>query len=147
MITAILAAAAVTVAPVPPEKAGQVHQAGPLATDIALGARGAAKFAPFVIGTKAQLDANLLDFPTARFRGVTIGYRDGKRVMCGFYNARNRMGAYVGWQPFYAFGVDYPELHLLDDDNPTTYGYRYHCGGLTAWLAGDYSTIIGATGQ
>lgn len=42
------------------------------------------------------LDGALFDYPTARFREVTAN----EIVVCGRLNAKNRMGAYSGWQDF-----------------------------------------------
>jgi hypothetical protein len=60
------------------------------------------------------LDAQLFDYPTARFRDVRVtanpvaeaesGRTSGH--LCGYVNSKNRMGAYVGWQQFLATGTD-----------------------------------------
>lgn len=49
-----------------------------------------------------QFDAELFDYPTARFRTVIAAYpHDAKGArLCGFVNSKNRMGAYTGWVPF-----------------------------------------------
>lgn len=54
---------------------------------------------------RKKLDAMLLDYPSARFRDVhihvdpEIGAKGAR--FCGFANSKNRMGAYVGWTPFF----------------------------------------------
>lgn len=51
---------------------------------------------------RRALDDQLLDFRSARFRDVTgNGY-----VLCGKVNAKNRVGAYIGWMPFAAVWRD-----------------------------------------
>jgi hypothetical protein len=52
----------------------------------------------------AELNRNLNDYPTARFRDVTGHYVDyqGDRYfyLCGFLNLKNRFGGYRGWTEF-----------------------------------------------
>lgn len=56
---------------------------------------------------RQALDANLMDYPSARFRDV----RGNAFVICGFVNAKNRLGAYTGWKRFaWLGGVDRPRL-------------------------------------
>jgi len=64
---------------------------------------------------RAQFDATLLDYPSARFREVRVttnpvadaeSGRKGPGYLCGFVNSKNRMGAYVGWQRFMATADD-----------------------------------------
>lgn len=51
-----------------------------------------------VRSARSAFDEQLLDFPSARFKDVTgNGY-----VLCGQVNAKNRVGAYIGWTPFAA---------------------------------------------
>ena len=45
---------------------------------------------------RRALDAQLLDYPSARFRDV----RGNDRYICGFVNAKNRLGAFSGWSRF-----------------------------------------------
>jgi len=47
---------------------------------------------------RKALDVRLIDLPSARFRDVHAT----EGVVCGYVNARNRMGGYAGWQPFVA---------------------------------------------
>lgn len=59
---------------------------------------------------RRALDETLLDFPSARFRDV----RGNGFVLCGFVNAKNRMGAYSGWSRFaWLAGSQSPRL-LMD---------------------------------
>lgn len=60
------------------------------------------KYAPFV---KAAKDAVVRDFhdpASAQWRDLFISHapKEGP-VLCGEVNAKNRMGAYVGYRPFY----------------------------------------------
>lgn len=52
---------------------------------------------------RSALDRDLYDSQSARFRDVQVG-RDPKpgdlRFACGQVNAKNLMGAYVGYRPF-----------------------------------------------
>ncbi len=70
-----------------------------------------------VAGAKAALDERLFDYPSARFRDV----RGRDKVLCGFVNAKNRMGAYSGWSRFaYITLGGEPSLYMEDRDNPST---------------------------
>lgn len=52
---------------------------------------------PWLFATARRLlDQQLLDYPSARFRDV---HANGP-LACGFVNAKNRLGAYSGWQRF-----------------------------------------------
>lgn len=54
---------------------------------------------------RVELDKTLFDYPTARFREVFVKGSPGETVIaCGYVNAKNRMGAYIGWQRFAWFG-------------------------------------------
>lgn len=64
---------------------------------------------------RSQFDAELFDYTTARFRDVRAtvnGDVEGRRgaYFCGFVNSKNRLGAYVGWQPFVASGGEAPMI-------------------------------------
>lgn len=61
---------------------------------------------------REQLDAQLVDYPSARFRDVFVtantiaeaeSGKPGQGYLCGFVNSKNRMGGYVGWKRFMAF--------------------------------------------
>lgn len=68
-----------------------------------------------VADARDALDRRLLDFPSARFRDV----RGNALLICGFVNAKNRMGAYSGWDRFaYVDLGDDPYL-LIDDPDET----------------------------
>jgi hypothetical protein len=49
---------------------------------------------------KSYFDANLLDMPSARWKWPAVSEKK-PMIYCGWVNAKNRMGAYTGWQPFY----------------------------------------------
>lgn len=56
---------------------------------------------------RAGFNAEMLDYPTARFRDVHVAVNTGVEgdrgsYFCGFVNGKNRMGAYVGWTEFSA---------------------------------------------
>lgn len=59
---------------------------------------------------KAAFDLVAFDGPSARWRFEVTrkGY-----LVCGYVNAKNRLGAYVGWTPF---------TYDLDDDTFATHG-------------------------
>ena len=58
---------------------------------------------------RTALDERLFDLPSARFRDV----RGNSLVLCGFVNAKNRMGAYAGWKRFAWITVnDDPSLEV-----------------------------------
>lgn len=58
------------------------------------------------VSIRAAFNEEMLDFPSARFRDVRVSLNtaaDGPQpYLCGYVNGKNRMGAYVGWQPFTA---------------------------------------------
>ena len=62
---------------------------------------------------RQHLDAQLIDYPTARFRDVRVTANPEAEAergvvggyLCGFVNSKNRMGGYVGWQRFMASGA------------------------------------------
>lgn len=55
---------------------------------------------------RAALDSRLLDYPSARFRGVTAHVAGKAVTFCGQVNAKNRSGGYVGWEAFGVFVAD-----------------------------------------
>lgn len=65
---------------------------------------------------RTALDERLFDYPSARFRDV----RGRDKVLCGFVNAKNRMGAYTGWTrfAFITLGGE-PTLYIDESDNPS----------------------------
>lgn len=67
------------------------------------------------VRARALLDRQLLDYPTTRFKDVTA---DAGRI-CGLFNSRNRMSAYVGWQRFGVLGGGQTESILVLGGNPT----------------------------
>lgn len=47
---------------------------------------------------RAEFNAQLNDYPSARFRDVHI--IPGINWVCGWVNAKNELGGYAGWLPF-----------------------------------------------
>lgn len=87
---------------------------------------------------RAALDANLLDYPTTRFREVTAK----RGVVCGKMNARNRMGAYTGWTDFGALYVeDETSLYIADPDDPPLL-LEMLCDGGRRPTSRDYSAEV-----
>lgn len=133
----------VTIIPPPPPISAGPAQAGTVSSsDQALAAKGAAPFKALISVMRLELDGRLLDYQTARFKSVALGYRDGKQVICGLYNAKNRMGAYSGWAVFYGFTGDAPRIVILGADEEPAFSYDYHCGAQTAWLPGDWTAAV-----
>lgn len=62
------------------------------------------KARPITASEKAEImreaDKLLFDGPSARWQW---GERKSAHLYCGMVNAKNRLGAYVGWRPFYFF--------------------------------------------
>lgn len=48
------------------------------------------------VRARNALDAELIDYPAARFRDV----RASRFRICGYVNGRNRMGGFAGWDRF-----------------------------------------------
>lgn len=83
---------------------------------LALQGTGPGPVAPSQIaGAKQALDAQLLDYPSARFRDV----RGTEAALCGFVNAKNRVGAYTGWSRFAWLTVTDNHRLLIDDAEGT----------------------------
>ncbi|MFC5370935.1 hypothetical protein ACFPIF_00110 [Brevundimonas faecalis] len=61
-----------------------------------------------IASARHALDERLLDYTTARFRDV----RGNGAALCGFVNAKNRMGAYTGWSRFVVIFTETPALHI-----------------------------------
>ena len=57
---------------------------------------------------KAYFDADLLDGASARWKWPALS-KEKPGIYCGWVNAKNRMGAYTGWQPFYV-SFDGPKI-------------------------------------
>lgn len=66
---------------------------------------------------RRALDDQLFDYPSARFREVYFTPTpSGDVLVCGEVNAKNRMGAFIGWKGFYWLGGSV----TLADDDPTS---------------------------
>lgn len=57
---------------------------------------------------RLALNEGLIDYPSARFRDV----RGSSAAICGFFNAKNRMGAYAGWTRFAFVNLTEPRLYV-----------------------------------
>jgi hypothetical protein len=54
---------------------------------------------------KASVRANLVDPDSANFDAMrVISLTESKRIVCGLVNAKNRLGGYIGYQPFFYNG-------------------------------------------
>lgn len=62
---------------------------------------------------RAAFDAELIDYPSARFRDVFVSRNPeaeaergspGTGYLCGYVNSKNQMGGYAGWKRFMASG-------------------------------------------
>lgn len=62
-----------------------------------------------IVLVRDAFDEKLNDYPTARFRDVTARIDpESTRIVpmfCGYVNAKNRMGAYGGWERFVVTGT------------------------------------------
>lgn len=83
-------------------------------------------------GARRAMDAQLFDFPSARLQDV----RANKAVICGRVNAKNRLGAYAGWQRFVYVKHDggAGDLYIADDIMVSTF-----CDDQTRFVPGDQS--------
>lgn len=83
------------------------HSSDPLAETVAL--------------LRRDLDRQLKDYPSARFRDVHVkALGDGSGYeACGFINSKNSYGAYTGWQRFAVVGGKNPEASVvfMSDDS------------------------------
>jgi len=70
---------------------------------------------------KAKADLLMFDGPSSRWQWPLKRDAD---VYCGFVNGKNRMGAYVGWTPFYISGG---ELAIIGEGD-RRFGYELQCG-------------------
>jgi len=113
---------------------------GPIASDVYAAQIGGKAFSNVISASQDYFDRVLPDFPSTRFRDVGFGYRNADRIICGFYNTKNRAGAYSGWAIFYAYtAIDGFHIRVLNPGDPGEYTYRWHCGDKTAWMPGDRS--------
>ena len=90
------------------------------------------------------LDAELLDFPSARFRDVHM--TQDRVDVCGWVNSKNRMGGYVGWTQFHAIPIPGAAAYLtLASDEVSAQVAAQSCAksGLQ-WGAEDLSAQIAA---
>lgn len=60
---------------------------------------------------RRELNERLFDYPSARFRDV----RGDDTRICGYVNAKNRMGAYTGWKLFGVLGSEGSLVWIGDD--------------------------------
>lgn len=75
-----------------------------------------AALTPIQAEIKEDFNSRLLDGESARY---TWPERIDKRAYCGFVNARNRLGAYTGYQLFMTFTKKGQPVDVRLDEAPT----------------------------
>lgn len=94
---------------------------------------------------KNAADDLLFDGPSARWKWPP---KRSAFVYCGEVNAKNRMGAYIGWHPFY-FVIDEDKLRILHDgDDRIVYEALCASAGYIpkpAWLEGSSAPSVPAS--
>lgn len=105
---------------------------------------------------RAELDSQLTDYPTARFRNVHVRmvrsvYNDDEGqsnkvpwthrggpilVFCGEINAKNRMGGYGGWQQFMFKPAQTDMVAMYDLGTPRTLKMTNVAAGTELKMAG-----------
>lgn len=86
---------------------------------------------------KGQLDTQLHDYRSARFRNVHVNDMD--QVLCGEVNSKNQMGAYAGWTPFMTVGN---ELIIMTGESVSVSPCP---GSYPGYSKRDYSKALAAT--
>lgn len=66
---------------------------------------------------RRAFDEQLLDHTSARFRDV----HGDAGAICGFVNAKNRMGAYTGWTRFVVMFTSPPRLQIEAPDEENVF--------------------------
>jgi hypothetical protein len=67
---------------------------------------------PLVVKVKSHIESQLLDPSSVQYKDV-VEYSD--RVVCGSYNAKNKFGGYVGFEPFvYVEGMESAEPKIKE---------------------------------
>lgn len=91
---------------------------------------------------RSELEARLLDYPSARFADVKAHVADGGKAVlfCGKVNAKNRSGGYVGWEGFAAFVTDSATVTAGASDAPMTAIYCSEPIGYP--VPGDFSAAM-----
>lgn len=73
----------------------------------------------------------LIDPDSAQFRNMAVSAKGN--IVCGEVNSKNRMGGYVGYQPFFVVQGKHfrfaPEENSLDFDKMTWFGGLHDCYG------------------
>jgi len=85
-----------------------------------------------ITAAKATLVSKLKDPESARFRDVvrTVSSETGKtRIICGWVNAKNSFGGYVGFKPFYVAGG---MAEIRDDESASMFSNRGLFAGMWA---------------
>lgn len=81
---------------------------------------------------REALDRTLHDAPAARFKDIRViaGRRDGEpKLLCGLVNAKNRLGAYVGWHRFLVErGTDFAVVSVDADKNSSDADIAHQAG-------------------
>jgi hypothetical protein len=75
-----------------------------------------------VAKAERAVTAGLFDPGSARFEKVT--FRKGDGVVCGFVNAKNESGAYVGFRRFF-YNENVGSIVLQNDEDATIYGHYF----------------------
>lgn len=84
---------------------------------------------------RRAFNESLFDYPSARFREV----RANQSVLCGNVNAKNQLGAYVGWRPFVFVRYDAQPGTLFVDDDIMIDTF---CKDASRFVAGDYASRL-----
>lgn len=77
---------------------------------------------------KSYFDAQMLDMPSARWKWPAVSEKK-PTIYCGWLNAKNRLGAYTGWQPFFVeFDKSKVKLGRLWEDGAHDIMFEAFCG-------------------
>lgn len=85
---------------------------------------------------KREVRRNLIDPTSARFESVYENHKTG--AVCGFVNAKNRMGAYVGAKPFV---YEKSSGATLVQEPPTDREFERYFDNIEYAEAGDYMKL------
>jgi hypothetical protein len=92
------------------------------------------------------LDAELFDYPSARFREVSADHAPRDRnfiTFCGKMNGKNRVGGYTGWKAFAANVSDGQASLYMAGEGTGGIMYDALCvGGSGVPIQGDFSSTL-----